>query len=195
MQKGKLIIVEGIDSTGKSSLVAAIAFHRKPTPVVFHCTASPMLFQGLHDYHMNVADFIKKNLDNGHDVVLDRFWPSEIAYGRVFRSNADYPRLVPRLLKEIEHLDITYVHCDSPNAAKRYFAEKKHDPAHSLTQREFEVIRENYMGIFDSMPNPKKVVPYELEKDGTYDELPRFIGKLFGEEPAQPKEDKSEAAV
>lgn len=181
MREPKLIIVEGIDSTGKTSLCQSIAHARTPKPVLFNCTASPDMFAALHDYHLNVAKFARTNLALGHDVVLDRFWPSEITYGRLFRPDSGYEQGVGAILKSISDLDVTYVNCFSAYAMTRYFEDSKPDPAHQLSRKDFETIQSAYGSLFCDLAHTEHVVHFQIELHGSSITLPRFIQNLFGE--------------
>jgi thymidylate kinase len=176
----RLIILEGIDCTGKTTLAAAIA--KQLNAVRLKCTASPDLFIGLQDYHKNMLHNAKLNLENSV-VVMDRFWPSEVAYGAVMRPNLPYDNSV--IEKAVLELDHVYVLCTDTDAGERYFNEvNRDDPAHKLTPEQFDKIEHNYIQIFKTMENREdtQVVLYSMTVEGKDEKsLEKFINGLVGE--------------
>lgn len=172
----KLIIFEGPDCCGKTTLAKAYA--RANKAMYFHCTATPALFNALGDYHINVFDNAETNIANGVDVVLDRFWPSEVAYGVMFkRPSSQYP--YNRLSELCYQANALYVFCMSPGAWDRY-AKGHIDPAHSLTKAEFYMVYENYKQLYKKQAelDPIRTISYILEDDGMNGKMDRYIKTL-----------------
>lgn len=100
--RGPLIVVEGIDGSGKSTVVAAIATHlsslgmqvvqsREPTTgpwgqkvrASFATERLPVDVEVeylLRDRQQHVRDIVDPALERGDAVVLDRYYPSMVAY-------------------------------------------------------------------------------------------------------------------
>lgn len=173
--KPNLIILDGVDCTGKTTLAGLIA--EKLIAVQLKCTASPAMFQGLHDYHMNMLHNAKLNLDLGQRVVMDRFWMSEVCYGPVMgRPEYDSSSICRELVK----LDRVYVFTDTSKAGEDYAnGMDDFDPAHHLTPLQFRQIRSNYYNVFESERNISRVENYDYTKQGSGEQLEAFIESLL----------------
>jgi thymidylate kinase len=171
----RLIILEGPDECGKSTLAGNIA--RYFNGVSFHSTASKKLFPALEDYHRNILDNARENMSNGHVVVLDRFWPSEIAYGtKLFRPDSGYEAIAEQIHAEVVKENYLYVFCFSRHAWSRY--KRGHtDPAHSLTEEQYRKVWKNYTEIYTVLKSlGANLIQYILEEDGMEEEqLTRFM--------------------
>lgn len=173
---GTLIILEGPDCCGKTQLSEYMG--RFFDGFVFHCTASKKLFPGLEDYHLNIMDNVEFNLELGHTVILDRFWPSEMAYGPLFRPDSGYGELAHTLQGRIEKLKHLYVFCFSENGLRRYI--KGHtDPAHSLTREQYMQVWQNYLGLYKNLVAwGSPTATYSIEQDGSDTGLATFLGTV-----------------
>ena len=85
-----IFILEGPDNGGKSTLAKALA--RKCGAEIVHSTYR---FKGrMAAYHL--AQFRKAlRIAQNKPVVLDRWWPSEVAYGNTFRDGCEYAQNLP----------------------------------------------------------------------------------------------------
>jgi hypothetical protein len=88
-----IMVLEGPDNGGKSTLAKGLAKHLNG--VVLHSTYR---FKG-HMMAYHLAQFRKAlRLANKQPVIMDRWWPSEVAYGNTFRmgpeSNFDKQLLI-----------------------------------------------------------------------------------------------------
>lgn len=172
----KLIIIEGPDECGKTTLATGLCRILDCTYV--HCTASPNLFQGLEDYHNAMVEMVRRNrfINPNASFIFDRFWPSEVAYGlRLLRRESKYE------WKEIENqlaeAGAIYIWCFSSKGWSRY-QEGHTDPAHALTQVEYRQIYQNYNEIRGEMMKlrPDRHALYEIEQDG--ENLLQFAQKI-----------------
>lgn len=148
----KLIIVEGVDSTGKSTLSKALA--KKLGAHYFHASGHRTLYPSMFAHHQNILDNAQVNLDNGHNVVLDRHWPSEQAYGSVLRpqyyDQYDFFKMTQRLA----FMGAEYIICESDHGWERYVElHKDHDKVnyHALTYEQYLMIASNYHDISENM--------------------------------------------
>jgi hypothetical protein len=83
----KLIIVEGPDASGKTTLAKFIA--RKHNGLYVHMSGHKEYHPIMTTYHRDWLDNIEWNVKStGSLVVLDRTWLSELIYGSIFRPNA-----------------------------------------------------------------------------------------------------------
>jgi thymidylate kinase len=167
----KLIIIEGPDSTGKSSLAKFMA--REMRSVYVHASGDKSLHDEMLRYHQTLLTDAKVNLDNGLNVIMDRHWPSEWCYGRILR-----PHLADRYgFKYVEemllHLEPIYIFCHSATAFERHFEIHKQED-HSYTRDDFKKIVDEYrklhMQVLDESLHglrPRQVVlEYSIEKHG-----------------------------
>jgi thymidylate kinase len=83
-----IIIIEGIDGSGKSTLAASISRQTK-YPVVH------MSYPKTEDERAEMIDKYVDLLKNNTNLILDRSWYSEMAYGSTMRgaSMVDYPAM------------------------------------------------------------------------------------------------------
>lgn len=178
MIRERVIILEGPDECGKTTLAFNLArfFHCS----VWHSTACKELFPALPPYHKNIMDNIRDNLLIGNSVVLDRFWPSEVAYGKLFRPDSGYGAFADSFHNEIKKLNYLYVFCMSPSSWGRY--KQGHvDPAHSLTREQYRKVWDNYTEIYNGMKNRgEKCLLYVLDTDGTHvpEQHAQFLGVI-----------------
>jgi len=117
---------------------------------------------------------VKEMLKEGHDVILDRYWPSEVCYGPIMGRGNHYWTTALELIKEIKKLNHVYIFCNSEYAWSRY--EQGHtDPAHSLTKEQYEQIANNYLQLKYEL---KEYIEYNVETHGTRDNITEFISSI-----------------
>lgn len=115
----KLIILEGADCTGKTTLAKFIA--RRREAMYFHAIGAKTLHAGMVEYHHNILESAEVAMNVcGLDVVLDRHWPSEVIYGDVMRpgmhARINYP--AQEFFAKVQKLGGQYIFCFSDNAKK-----------------------------------------------------------------------------
>jgi thymidylate kinase len=163
----KLIIVEGIDSSGKSSLSRRISHSCKMA--YMHASGHKLLHDAMYPYHRSLLSDALINLDNGLGVVMDRHWPSEYAYGSVLRpvslARYDFVKTLEEIanIKKLGH-DVNYIHCSSANFDRYRETHEGHDAGsfRRLDRSEFFAIAGEYEAIFSRLECHK----YELESHG-----------------------------
>lgn len=82
-----IIVLEGIDGVGKSTLAAALS-QRTGIPV-YTCPRTPMEGQSVAESQAEDRAAIGMALTLGADVIMDRSFPSEWVYGRVHEREFD----------------------------------------------------------------------------------------------------------
>ena len=86
---GKLLIVEGQDNCGKSTLISNFKkIHTNPKCITI-VTGSPPINvneEWNYDYYSEVFNAIIILLQDGYDIILDRFHIGETAYGPIYRN-------------------------------------------------------------------------------------------------------------
>lgn len=177
---GKLIIIEGPDECGKSTLSRILA--RALNGVILHSTASKTLFPALPDYHRNIMANVELNVGElNKTIILDRFWPSEWSYGKLLRpeTHKSYDEVADELHKRILNHKYLYIFAFSRNGWSRY-AEGHVDPAHSLTGDQYREIWKNYETLYGMLINmDSNVLMYVLEDDGMEDDsISVFVSRV-----------------
>lgn len=173
-----LIILEGPDCCGKTQLAHNLARFFKAT--YFHATASPALFPALPDYHRNLMENVDINIELNNTVVLDRFWPSEIAYGvNLFRPDSDYAKTGHEMFLRTQKHKCIYIFCFSTNGWKRYSVGHT-DPAHSLNREQYEKIWVSYANTYDYLQRLGVLTAsYSIEENGDdHIKLATFLGTI-----------------
>lgn len=144
----KFIIIEGPDCSGKSTLAKHAA--QQLNACYIHSSGAKPLHTGMLDYHKSQLSNAAVNLEQGRNVVMDRFWPSEYCYGQVLR-----PHISDRIYDFVEILTLTaklkpvYVFCDDVDVVLRHEANK--DSSHSYSQGQFQRIVDEYRKLTEEM--------------------------------------------
>lgn len=170
----KLIIVEGPDSSGKSTLAKFIALHM---PAMYiHATGHKSLHVAMQAYHESLLCSSVVNLKNGHNVVMDRFWPSEHVYGQVLRpcTSAMNYKLATVVEAVDAHPDVTYIFCMDPLIQARY-KEEHVNTDHQYTESEFAAIVGEYRVLREEFIHPK-ILDYSLVEHGS--DLAKFMEEI-----------------
>ena len=89
--KPKLIILEGADCVGKTTLANSIV--EKYGAKYIHNT----YYKGMDVKKEHIGSLLKacKLIDEGHSVVIDRFWITEQVYSSVYRDGPEYQEAIP----------------------------------------------------------------------------------------------------
>lgn len=144
MNKPKLIIVEGPDCCGKSTLSQALAETLRA--VYWHFTSTKLLAHANTDYMVNGLENAVSNLELGRNVVFDRFWPSEHCYRPVFRPDFPFDTRVREMCRD---LDCIYIFCkdskDMETAVNRHA--RHQDPEHPYDDVSYGQVYGNYLQL------------------------------------------------
>lgn len=162
MQQPKLIVLEGADGVGKSTLGRFLAAHYNG--FYFHATATKTLIPAMRDYQINLMENIEENVAAGRTVIMDRFWPSELIYGAIFRPDNPHGFSYEEIAVRCHALDTMYVMCFSATAVERHVRIK--DPKHPYEDTDFAKIYASYQDFWEQHKNQDDFVRYDLEKDG-----------------------------
>lgn len=162
MKKPKLIILEGPDGVGKSTLGKFLA--NALGGFYFHATATKALIPAMRDYQENLMDNIEDNAAAGRIIVMDRFWPSELIYGAVFRPDNPHGFSFMDIKQRCDKLHALYVVCFSESTLERHAVKK--DPKHPYEDQDFvEVVRRYQIFWKNNQLNPD-FIRYDMETDG-----------------------------
>lgn len=92
-----LVILDGTDVAGKTTLANALL--DKYGGYYFHCGYK--FKDRMHLYHLAALRWAIKRLDKPGLVVIDRWWPSEMVYGNVYREGRRVPNEGFRILHRL----------------------------------------------------------------------------------------------
>lgn len=155
----RLIIVEGPDNCGKSTLAQAIALSLGG--VYWRMTSG----QGLSEhtamalYQRNALDNAEINIKAGKVVVFDRHWPSDQVYGTVLRGQPSCDSL--QMYSRCKQMHTIYINCIRDNAIEEH--EQAKDPDHPYDSEVYEAIIKGYEDLFLDLEQSAPVVPYHLD--------------------------------
>lgn len=166
----KLIIVEGPDFTGKTTLSLAIA--KACNGIYIHSTCTPALQGAMHDYMRSQAKNVSVNVKLGGSrppVIMDRSWPSEYVYGSILRPDSRWKETVNDIRPVLEACEPTYVFCVRENIVDLHSDNKDND--HPYTKRQFAKIVSAYNSLVADMMSDfflrDRVRLFDCDKDST----------------------------
>jgi len=138
----KIIIVEGPDNCGKTTLAKSIAYRLNAT--YWHMTAGKGLVD--HDamalYQLNAIHNAIVNVEQGRTIVFDRLWPSDVVYGTALRGRPSTP--VDQFI-ELLKPHAVYIFCMRANAIEEHA--KNQDPDHPYDPSVYASIYDGYMRL------------------------------------------------
>ena len=151
----ELIILEGVDSTGKSTLSKFLAFELRAA--YFHASGHADMYNAMEAHHENMLNNIEVCLEHGMSVVVDRHWPSEYAYSRVLRPDNLKKYNFKKIMHRVDLLKPRYIRCvPCPESWERYLhvhADHDRKVFRHLTEAEYWAINGEYQSLFDTIPH------------------------------------------
>lgn len=162
--KPRVIVLEGADRCGKTTLAKKIADHYHA--FYWHMTCTSKLAEAMHDYQMNAIENIRTNVvEFAKTVVIDRHWPSEVVYGEVMRGR-NFRESGELFHQALVDLDVIYIFCFSREALKRHAEDR--DPTHPYTDEQYNRIYNGYADLYAQLQEkyPNRVIGYHLEDVG-----------------------------
>lgn len=184
----QIIIIEGADCTGKSTLLKAFQQHYDCP--VWHMTCTKNLAIAMHDYQLNAVKNAITNLQTySSKFIFDRLWPSEVVYGSIFRPDSSF-QLSSQLLRELmSSYRVLYVFCMSAKSTEIHESQK--DPDHPYDKKVHQDICTEYKRLFEQMLTPgsfyelkenERIIAYDMDYHRTGNTMIEFItsiGKTF----------------
>ena len=182
-----LIVVEGIDGSGKSSLIADLAHHLPDSVHIIR--RGPLTRHPMEEYEYDLTEY-SPTIGRTHHYLLDRWHVGELIYGPLYRGSSQVTRGM-RLHIELvlEKLGALKILMDTPlDEVKRRLAKRGEDflqPQHH--QIVWDAYREWCTGLDGwALVNPKYDVgtivktAEKLEDDAYHlDEFQTYIGGLY----------------
>lgn len=157
--KPRLIILEGADGVGKSTFGRHLAYQFDG--FYFHATATKSLIPAMRDYQQNLLENVQENVAAGRTIILDRFWPSELVYGAVFRPENPYGFSYTELEDACGKMGAMYVCCFSATAVERHKLIK--DPKHPYDDSSFAKVYSLYEEFWANKRGNHEYMRYDLE--------------------------------
>lgn len=182
-KRGKFIVFEGIDGSGKSTQIemfknrleaAGVKCHvtREPTdsPVgalirqvlkgrmkTHNKVLAPMFVADRLDHILNDMDGIKKMLDSGINVICDRYYFSSYAYHSV-DMDMDWVINANSVCADILRPDCTVFIDVSPETAMERISSGRTSAELFETKERLELVREKYMEAFEKLDGEEKII-------------------------------------
>lgn len=137
-----LIIIEGPDCTGKTTLSRYLA--RVFTGAfLFHATAQGKLPLAMTDYQLNILENARVAMrELSVAAILDRHWPSEMVYGQIFRPGNPHGFYGDTFARAITEMRGIYIFCDRPDVIEAHSRER--DPEHPYDEDKFAQVVSGY---------------------------------------------------
>lgn len=116
---GKIYILEGPDGTGKSTLAEAL--QRETKGHLLHLTFNKDW--NMQEYYDSI-DTVLLHLTQYQDVIIDRWIPSEVVYGSVFRGGTKVD--VEGFMNEMAwYKDVKWIYCWNEKAIENHLKNKE----------------------------------------------------------------------
>lgn len=140
MKQGKIILVEGPDGCGKTTLINAFKAEGKCSWHSVKATWSPELSQRMLAHHWDVLAQALSLAGSGRNVLIDRLWISELVYGFQIRNGiGEYDP--SSVIKTLEANNCTLLMCLSPSVDLTY---KLHKDDHGWNMAAYRAICNTY---------------------------------------------------
>ncbi len=204
--KGKFIVFEGTDGSGKSTQMKMLFKYLAGRGVSCFCTREPtdspfgallrscltgrveadehtiaaMFAADRLDHINNGVNGIKKKLSEGETVLCDRYYYSSLAYNGGFVS-LDWVAELNRPAMEALRPDLViYIDLPPEDGMKRVARRGETDRYETIEKQ--KKIHDNYMEVFSRFGKGENVVTVKSENDKgfTQEHIRKAVDKLFG---------------
>ena len=204
--KGKFIVFEGTDGSGKSTQMKMLCKYLAGRGVSCFCTREPtdspfgallrscltgrveadehtiaaMFAADRLDHINNGVNGIKKKLSEGETVLCDRYYYSSLAYNGGFVS-LDWVAELNRPAMETLRPDLViYIDLPPEDGMKRVARRGETDRYETIEKQ--KKIHDNYMEVFSRFGKGENVVTVKSENDKgfTQEHIRKAVDKLFG---------------
>lgn len=204
--KGKFIVFEGTDGSGKSTQIKLLsryleskgirtALTREPTDSLFGAlirsclsgrmetdeyTIAALFAADRNDHLRNETNGILKKLSEGVSVLCDRFYLSSLAYNGGFVPLAWVKQLNTPAMEAIRPDLTVYIDLDPEEAMSRVGQRGESERYETLERQ--QKIRKNYFDLFETFGERDniKVVASASSKDETQQTIRAFADELYG---------------
>lgn len=203
--KGKFIVFEGTDGSGKSTQIKLLAKYLQGKGISCYTTAEPTdspfgslirsclsgrletdeytiaaLFAADRlDHIFNALNGIKHKLEEGYTVLCDRYYFSSFAYNGGF-ADTEWVISLNKAAMEALRPDLTvYIDLIPEEGMRRIVRRGETDRYETLEKQ--KRIRTKYFELFERFPEEKiRIVPNDEDKDRTQARIQEIIAGEFG---------------
>lgn len=165
-----LLIVEGLDNTGKTTLIKSLrkCFFKSPKTTTIHCVSPPIdcSVNWAYEHYRAILDTCSDLVSQGWDVILDRSHIGEDVFGPIFRGeNADYIYDLEYVyLKDIKTYSVLLL--DDPEK----LVEREDGNSPTVNIDKLTKISDGFIKAFDKSLIDNKMV-YHISNEGGFDNL------------------------
>ena len=151
-QKGKIVILEGSEQCGKTTLARKIEDEFK----AFYFHGSRPLDGDFSTYHYMMLDTALYFAEQGHTVVIDRCFISHEVYNTLFDGKPQYDtkRLYDEFVSEASSKGIPHliVYCKPDREFDAELREEMYDDSDGSISRKFDEVMETFgLGVSDNI--------------------------------------------
>lgn len=201
MERGKFIVFEGIDGSGKSTQIGLLKEALKKRGIPCRATLEPtfgMVGSVLHDilsgkvladpkvtaslfvadrldHILNQTDGVLKSIESGETVICDRYYFSSYAYQSV-EVPRDWVISANRMAAETLRPDATIFIDISADTAMDRISKNRENTELYETKERLSAVREGYFSAFEMMKNEEKV--FVVDGNRSIDEIAEEIQKI-----------------
>ena len=150
-----IIIIEGPDGAGKTTLAEQIS--RQTKYPIIHRTKP----KNEEEKKLMMGEYLQ-TIRSGKNMIFDRCWYSEMAYGPVMRDSSviSYPQMY-ELEEQLSKVGAIIIYTTGPKAALWQRCQKRGEN-YITTRDQFNAIYDNYTEIM-KVPHHIPVVRYEVK--------------------------------
>lgn len=171
----RLVIVEGPDCSGKTTLAKKIAVKLGMT--YLHFSGHPSLHAGMTEYHASILRAVDWNIrHNDMAFVLDRCWQSELVYVPVMRPHMDGVYDYATIRKIIDPHRPATVLCMDDEIYDRYRAQV--NDTHPYTPEIHAKIVDGYKLLMENTAGDDHVLHYDLTQPLRDDEIIKILDSM-----------------
>lgn len=160
----KLIIIEGPDRTGKTTLGKYFVkrlYDRGQNAVYLKAVYTARLASAMFDYQTNLLDIAQWNIENTDSrVIIDRHWPSNAIYGTICNNQIVFQ--TGSFQDRIEKLGGIYIFADTDACEEANAREP--DLRNPTTSDQFIRVRDAYKGLAEMLARTHNVYKFDYTK-------------------------------
>lgn len=174
MSRQQIVILEGADGTGKTTLAKAL--EEKHGYAYIHCTYSSQLVGHMTGYFIGVLS-AAIHISKTRPVVIDRWRMSELVYGEVFRAGPENPYATESLFDMADAAGAFYAFCH-PSHENR----EKYLDSFDKLKKEREEMYDKMAGVYDCYERNISTFLYRKPREWMrYDRFATTVEDAVGE--------------
>lgn len=162
-----IVILEGPDGVGKSTLAKAIVDYHHGKCYYVH--AHYRWAHQMHLYHGAILRRALRKYHAGMPVVIDRLWISELIYGAIYRDgnySHDYFHLIDQFCRAAKIMTVFCLPYDFDSYFDRYWQLKQERYEMYELDERFKQIAYAYVNLYNDMKHRPDILRYTIEEHG-----------------------------